>query len=107
VDAVHLGGERSLKVGVAPSYSEVVSLAISSSDNKLPVANGNLGQRVDFSLPMRGPASVLMEVRSAVNCYDLEKQTLDQLDKYHQVAKGDKTKDFVGNLLGKAPSNAQ
>jgi hypothetical protein len=56
---------------------------------------------------MRGFASIPMEVRSTVNCYDLEKQTLDPLGKYHRVAESDKTKDFVVNPLGKDPSDAQ
>jgi hypothetical protein len=77
VDIAHLGGEQSFRVGVALLYAEVVSSAISSSNKKLPVVNKFLGQREDFSLPKRGPSSVLMEVRSAMNCYYLEKQTLD------------------------------
>jgi hypothetical protein len=42
-----------------------------------------------------------------VKCYDLEKQTLDPLGKYNRVADVDKTKVFVGNLLGKDPSDSQ
>jgi hypothetical protein len=35
--------------------NEVVSSVVSSSDMQLLAANGNLGQRADFLLPMRGP----------------------------------------------------
>jgi hypothetical protein len=55
VDATHPSGERSFRVAVAPSYAEVVSSVVSSSDMQLLAANGNLGQRADFLLPMRGP----------------------------------------------------
>ena len=82
VDASHLGEERSFGVGVAPSYVEVVSLTVSSLNKKLPIANEILGQRADFTLPMLYLDLVLMEVQLVVNCYDLEKQTLDPLVKY-------------------------
>lgn len=73
VDASHPGGERSFGVGVASSYVEVVSLAVTSLDKKLPIANEILGQRADFTLPMLDLDLVSMEVQSLVNCYDLEK----------------------------------
>jgi hypothetical protein len=82
VDVSHPGEERSFGVGVAPLYAEVVSSAVSSSNKKLPIANEILGQRADFTLPMLDLDLVLMEVQSAVNCYELEKQTLDPLVKY-------------------------
>lgn len=55
VDAAHPSGERSFRVAVAPSYAEADSSVVSSSDKQLPATNGILGQRADFSLPMRGP----------------------------------------------------
>lgn len=105
VDATHPGGERSFEVGLAPSYVEVVSSAERFSNKELLVANGFLGQRADFTFPMRGPDSVPMEVRSAVNYYDLEKKLLDPLGKYQRVAEGDT--NFLGNPLGNDPSDAQ
>jgi len=84
----------------APLYAKVVYFVGSSSDKKLPVVYRILGQEADPTLPMRGPDSALMEVRSAVNCYDLEMHLLDPLGKF-------KPKVFICNPLGKDPSDAQ